>query len=157
VGHDLIYFKLHGQERQHYWHGDDSSRPALSTFLLERCTLGGAIVFCACCHVGPRSPMLDALFVAGAGAVIGSPGAHYARPHSLAGIDLVGSSFRLLLEMGLPPERALALATFRQAVRLRYTTDEDERQALIAALELQCYTGPGRPGPISDSLKDVLR
>jgi hypothetical protein len=156
VGHNLIYFKLHGQERQHYWYGDDTGHPALSTFLLERCTLGGAIVFCACCHVGPSSPMLRALFVAGASAVIGAPGAHYARAHSLAGVDLVGRSFRLLLEMGLPPDRALALAAFRQTVRLRYTTDPDERRALIAALELQCYTAPEPPGPIPDTLKDAL-
>lgn len=156
MGHNLIYFKLHGQENQHYWYGDDTDHSALSTFFLERCSLSGATVFCACCHVGPDSPMLHALFVAGASAVVGAPGRHYARAHSLAGVDLVGSSFRLLLEMGLPAPRALSLATLRQAVRLRYTTDPDERQALIAALELQCYTEPQQPG-ISNHLKDVIR
>jgi hypothetical protein len=121
---DLIYFKLHGMPGQAYWYGD-AWVTALSAAQVRAADLAGAIVFAANCYL-PESPMLEALRLAGAKAVVGGSGQNYAGKTRVFGADLLGMIFRQLLAVGLGPESALRMAK----ARLRLGRDRVSRDTL---------------------------
>jgi hypothetical protein len=123
-GQDLIYVKLHGMPGQGFWYGDDWVT-ALSAAQVRGADLGGAVVFVTNCYL-PESPMLDALRVAGARAIVGGSGQNYAGKTRVFGADLLGLIFRQLLAVGLGPESALRMAK----ARLRLGRDRVSRDTL---------------------------
>jgi hypothetical protein len=105
---DFLYLKLHGLPEQGFWYGDRGVT-ACSRFQVASCHLEGAVVFAANCFL-PESPMLAALFDAGASAVIAGSGINFARPITLASADIIGAGLRRGLAAGLSPGAALNLA-----------------------------------------------
>lgn len=99
---------LHGQAWFREWYGDGGI-VALKAESVARLDLDSKVVFAESCHV-PDSPMLAALFDAGAAAVIGAPGENWGGVGGLAGSSLLGWGFRVFWQKGLPPSLALALA-----------------------------------------------
>lgn len=105
---DFLYLKLHGLPEQGYWYGDHWTT-ACSRHQVASCHLEGAVVFAANCFLF-ESPMLAALFEAGASAVIGGYGLNFAGRTSLVSADIIGAGFRRGLSAGLSPGTALTLA-----------------------------------------------
>lgn len=114
-GADLVVFNLHGLPGQPVWLGGDQvddNLPALRAETLARCQLGGAGVFAINCYLGDASdsPMRDALWQAGAGYLVSGAGENFGGMERPAGADVLLKWFRLFLERGLSPARALSLA-----------------------------------------------
>ena len=123
-GYDFLYFKLHGLPDQPYWYGD-RWLTALSADQVRQANLQGAVVFVTNCFL-TDSPMLKALFDAGASAVIGGAGENYAAKRRVYGADLLGMTFRQLLQARMPPALAFEAAKFRLSIpnrRDRITRD----------------------------------
>lgn len=107
---DFLYFDLHGQPGVPIWYGDEGI-VALKAEQIMECPLGGAIVFATNCYLADEdSPMMDILLEAGAQYVIGGQGPNWAGKRTIYGASLLGWRFRQLLERGLAPLRAMALA-----------------------------------------------
>lgn len=129
-GYDFYYFKLHGLPNERFWYGDSYHTTTCSAGMLAAINMRigfggrGAVVFVANCFFIPEgeiergSPMLDALFQAGAQAVVGGPGENYARTHTVAGADLLGKTLRLLVASGMPPDKAFSFARLSVHVKL---------------------------------------
>jgi hypothetical protein len=115
---DLVFFKLHGAPGDPLWRGDDL-QPALSTGTLVQAKLKGALVFASSCWL-PESPMLAALFEAGAAGVVGGRGTNYGGTATMAGADLLGLYWRWGLQLGLSPATALTAAKGR--LQLKWPT-----------------------------------
>jgi hypothetical protein len=113
-GHDFLYFDLHGCPGGTYWMGDYGI-PAVEADTVRRADLRGAVVFATNCYLADEgSPMLDALLDAGARFVIGGDGQNWAgRTANLLGAGLLGWWVRRLMQLGLTPLDALALAKVR--------------------------------------------
>ena len=123
-GYDFLYFKLHGLPGQPYWYGD-RWLTTLSAKQLSQVDLQGAVVFVANCFL-TESPMLAALFDAGASVVVGGAGENYAAKRKVFGADLLGMTFRQLLQARMPPALAFEAAKFRLSIpsrRDRFTRD----------------------------------
>ena len=103
-GYDFLYFKFHGLAGVPFWY-DAVWMRAIGADQIVEVDLSGVVVFCACCHTGEGSPMLEALRGAGARAVVAGAGEFGGN-----GVDLLGRWFRLLVGWGLGPERAFWLA-----------------------------------------------
>lgn len=113
MGHDFIYFKLHGLPNQPYWYGDNWIT-AMSTDQLKSVALKGTIIFVANCYL-EESPFLPALLNTGA-LVFGGAGQNFAAARGLIGADLLGRTFRRALEITnrrITPTSAFALAKLR--------------------------------------------
>jgi hypothetical protein len=112
-GADLLYLKLHGIPHQPYLYGDCFTT-ACSAEQIESCDLAGCVVFAAVCHL-PETPLLQALFQAGARAVIAGHGSNYAAKSRVYGADKLGMLTRRLLRLHVPPHVAFRLAKARMA------------------------------------------
>jgi hypothetical protein len=116
AGRDLVWFKLHGREGEHYWYGDHWTT-ALSDDQLAQADLSGAVVFVSNCWLtqedGYPGPMLIALAQANPCAIVGGPGPNYAATHRVAGTDLLGLYLRFFMGIGFAPYKALRLAKTR--------------------------------------------
>lgn len=118
MGHDFIYFKLHGLPEQPYWYGDNWLT-AISADQLKDVALTGTVIFVANCYL-EESPFLQALLDTGA-MVFGGAGLNFAAAKGLIGADLLGRTFRRALEMHsltghkLTPTRAFTLAKLKVA------------------------------------------
>ena len=144
---DLLYLKLHGLAQQAYWYGDNwltaASKEQIETCDLEgptaradrgshpKPTRGsrldpgtGTIVFAANCFL-PESPMLDALFAAGARCVVAGHGPNLGGRTKLLSSDLLGRYFRRGLQIGLSPKHALRLAKARLILSRRSAGKKD--------------------------------
>jgi hypothetical protein len=109
-GYDLLYFDLHGKPNDSQWYGD-FGLPALTAQQIESSVLDGALVFAANCYLADeQSPMLDALLKAGARYVFAGDGTNYSDGLTMTGVSLLGRAFRLSIEFGVEPLRALTLA-----------------------------------------------
>lgn len=105
-GYDLLYVKLHGLPGQPYWYGDEWIT-ATSAEQVCKTDLHGATVYAPTCFL-PQSPMLAALFEAGAEYVIGGEDENYERT-----VDRFGRIIRLLMQTGLSVETSFRLAKLR--------------------------------------------
>lgn len=122
-GFDFIYFKLHGLPKQPYWYGDDWLT-AIGAEHLRSSVLVGTVVFVANCYL-PGSPMLGALLMAGAEAVVGGEGVNYARSDRVDGADLLGLYFRFFMQVGFSVKFSLTLAKSRFKVRRKSKVKSD--------------------------------
>ncbi len=128
-GYDLLYFDLHGEPGLDYWR-DGEGIPALYAFQIEQANLDGAVVFALNCYLADDdSPMMDALLDAGASYVIGGDGRNYGAAHSPRWAGLLGLWVRRLMQVGLPPLRALGLA--KQRVKLKGRGERRARKGLF--------------------------
>jgi hypothetical protein len=126
AGCELIYVHLHGMPDQPYWYGDQMMT-AIRHEQIEAAQLNSAIVFVANCY-GANSRMVQALYQAGASAVIAGPGKNFTVEGAVRGADLLGKNFIGYLKNGLTVEAALAEA--KNSIRLRALLSELERDAL---------------------------
>ena len=104
----LLYIKLHGLAHEGAWYGSGWTT-ACTKYQLARCYLEKTVVFAACCFL-PESPMLDALFQAGARAVVAGHGENYGGKALLLSSDVLGLYFRRAITAGLSPRPALGFA-----------------------------------------------
>jgi hypothetical protein len=130
-GADLLYVHLHGIDKQPYWYGD-GFQTAISADLIMGCHLAGAIAFVANCF-GSDSRMVEALFEAGAQAVVAGPGTNYTVVRRVRGADLLGKQFISALRLGQGPAQALASA--KSKIRWRALFSPIERDALGFTLQ----------------------
>jgi hypothetical protein len=114
MGHDLVYFKLHGLPSQPFWYGDDWIT-ALHTSAFHNVALKGTVVFVANCHL-VESPFLDVILHTGA-TVIGGSGANFAQAEHVTGADQLGLYFRRALGTRVSPARALTIAKYMLDLR----------------------------------------
>jgi hypothetical protein len=115
---DLILIDLHGEQGLDYWYavidepGGIAQRiAALRAEQIRQANLGGSVIFATSCYLGEEgNPMLEALLDAGASIVIAGAGKNYAGERKMAGAGLLGLFFRMFLETGVSPLKALATA-----------------------------------------------
>jgi hypothetical protein len=114
---DLILIDLHGERGLDYWYAvaEEGGIPqrivALRAEQIRQADLGEAIVFATSCYLGEEdSPMLTALLDAGASYVIAGAGENLAGERKVAGAGLLALFFRMFLEAGTSPLKALATA-----------------------------------------------
>jgi len=133
TGHDLIYFRLHAAPLSMMWHGDNGkgTKPiALSVYNFRRADLGGAVVVVANCH-GTKSPIVPALYQAGASAVIAGPGENYASGSRVIGTDKLVKNLIRGLEHGQDIKRALRYAKMKLLLTAWRKPDRDALQFRI--------------------------
>ena len=129
---DLLYFDLHGQPSETFWRGDGGTI-ALTADQIRETYLGGAVVFGTNCYLGDLdSPMLKALFDAGAKYVIGGEGQNWASVKRASGATLLGQRFRQILASGASPLKALALAKLWVRWDLRKHTRKGSAREILA-------------------------
>lgn len=115
---DLILIDLHGERGLDYWYavvagpgGIVQRVVALRSEQIRLADLGGAVVFATICYLGESdSPMLAAMLDAGASIVIAGAGENLAGERKVAGAGLLALFFRMYLEAGASPLKALATA-----------------------------------------------
>lgn len=168
-GRDFIYLKLHGLPEETYWYGDNWLTALRATQILAA-NLTGTVIFVANCHLyqalpapacadtadrqagnndyHPTSPMLNALLIAGARAVVGGSGDNHAKTHSIHGADRLGRALRYLLQFGLAPHPAfrLAQAWLRFSFNHKSYQSAKERLADEDTLNFRYFAG-GSQGP----------
>jgi len=131
TGARLVFFKLYGEAGVPYWFNREG-QVAVMAGQLAASDLSGAVVFVANCYL-PESPMLAALFKAGAEAVGGGEGYNYFRKSRLDGADLLGLYFRVgLLKLHLSVDKALELAKWRLRLKPGRTLIERDTLAFKA-------------------------
>jgi len=114
-GVKFIYLDLHGLPGKGYWFEmvqDPEPRQvvAMTAAKMRQCNIEGATVFASTCYLADKgSPMMTALFDAGARCVVGGDGENWAgRTRQLFGADLLGQKFRFWTSIGMSPTKALA-------------------------------------------------
>ncbi len=115
LGHDLLFFDLHGNPGSPSWYGDGI--PAMNAKQILSVDLSGATVFAMNCYLAEKdSPMMDALLDSGVRYVVGGDGENYAGISRVYGAAELGQWFRRWLAIKFGPKKALALA--KQAIKL---------------------------------------
>lgn len=114
----LVFFILHGLLGNGFWYGDNALL-VLSASLVERLPLKDALVFCGPCYGGGKSPMVEALFRAGASVVVTGTGKNIT-PVTLT----LGTHWREWLERGKPALRAFQLAQYQTILKQPWYTGD---------------------------------
>lgn len=131
---DLILIDLHGERGLDHWYAMvDGPIPervvALRADQIRQADLDGAVVFATSCYLGEEnSPMLQALLDAGASTVIGGAGENWAGARKIAGAGMLAIFFRMFLEAGISPLKALDTA--KQSMRIVAKNSQAKRDAL---------------------------
>jgi hypothetical protein len=113
---DLVLIDLHGERGLDYWYAVQAGPipvriVALRAEQIRQAALGGAVIFATSCYLGEDdSPMLQALLAARARYVIAGEGQNYAGARKMAGAGLLMLFFRMFLEAGASPLKALETA-----------------------------------------------
>ena len=140
-GRDVIYFRLHGDERQAtsgQWFGEGQfmrTVPALGLEQLRGVDLGGAVVIVANCYGANDDPMVQALYEAGASAVIAGPGKNLALGERVVGTDLLARWVIAGLAVGLSVKVALMGAKARLMASIWRRSDSDALEFKIIGRE----------------------
>lgn len=114
--YDLVMVWLHPRGDGLAW-VDDTGHDVLTALDVERLPLAGTVVFVGACYGSENTALIDALFAAGAKAVIHGPGVNFGgTAGALAGADVLAQMLRKLLGAGLDASAAWTLA--RLAVRI---------------------------------------
>lgn len=79
-----------------------------------------------CPYLLANAPMLQALFTAGARAIVGGPGENYARTRTIAGADLLGKTLRLLIASGMSVDNAFSISRLRVMAQSAAMTISDK-------------------------------
>ena len=122
-GNDLIYFRLHGTKGFSSWYNDEGTI-ALDITAVELADLDGAVVVVANCY-GASDPMIQALYMAGASAVIAGEGSNWGGRGYAIGTDLLTLWLRRCLELGISVRGSLAIAKARLAMTAWRQSDRD--------------------------------
>lgn len=108
--YDLVMVWLHPRGDGLAW-VDDAGRDVLTALDVERLPLAGTVVFVGACYGSENTALIDALFVAGAKAVISGPGVNFGGSEgALAGADVLAQMLRKLLGVGLDSGAAWLIA-----------------------------------------------
>jgi len=133
--HDLLYFRLHSLRNRGVkgWFGEDENGLAfaLSEAQVLVANLGRAIVVVANCYGGDGDPMIEALYRAGASAVIAGRGPNVAAARRVVGTDMLVRWVIRGLEWRMSLEGALVLAQTRLLATSWRESDRDARQFKI--------------------------
>ena len=140
--YDLVMLFLHPRADGLAW-VDDAGQDVLTVENVRQLPLSGSVVFVGACYGSENRVLLDALWEAGARAVIHGPGLNFGgRGGQLAGADVLASGFVNALRMGLGLRLAWSIA--RGTMWLgRLTGISGAQDALGYVLE----DGPGSPMP----------
>lgn len=124
AGREFIYIRLHGMAQSDgVWYGEDHLGryvPALSESDLRCLRLARPVVLLANCY-GATDPMVQALYDAGAAAVIAAPGLNYAHGVVVMGADVLARWLLAGLRFGLGLYEALWLAKWRLRLTARWS------------------------------------
>lgn len=142
-GADLWYIDLHGEHGNPAWFGDNGVA-AMYAGQVAASELHGVNVFASNCFLGDDdSPMMKALFKAGARSVIAAPGKNFSPIDGpLYGAALVGLWVRRLLSIGSTPDNALRTALTRIAVEIEFNRSSGRQDLLDAnqdAMEFKVF------------------
>jgi hypothetical protein len=108
--YDLVMVWLHPRGDGLAW-VDDTGRDVLTALDVEHLPLAGTVVFVGACYGSENTALIDALFVAGAKAVISGPGVNFGGSEgALAGADVLAQMLRKLLGVGLDIGAAWSMA-----------------------------------------------
>ncbi len=108
--YDLVLLFLHPRADGLAW-VDDAGRDVLTVEDVRGLPLDGAVVFVGACYGSENRALLDALWDAGAQAVIHGPGVNYGgRDGALSGADILASGLVSGMRMGLPIRLAWSVA-----------------------------------------------
>ncbi len=117
AGQDVIYFDLHGAKAQPVWL-DNNGRVAITAQQIRSVNLSGATVIALNCFLADQdSPMMDAL-LASAGLVIGGEGLNFSGAQNVYGASKLAEWIVRLMNLGMPPLRALQFAKIRVRLAL---------------------------------------
>jgi len=142
-GRDVIYFRLHGMDGQAGWFGEGTGplgfgktqMLALGLGQLRDVNLGGAVVIVANCYGANDDPMVQALYDAGASAVIAGPGKNLALGDRVVGTDLLARWVIAGLAVGLSVKVALMGAKARLMASIWRRSDSDALEFKIMGRE----------------------
>jgi hypothetical protein len=126
-GHDLLYFRLHGLNEATLWFGegrDGNHCLALTDSQIKQADLDGAVAVIGNCY-GARSPMVKALYQAGASAVIAGSGENYAAGQRVIGADKLAREVIDGLRRGRSVTRALYIARLKLFMTVWRAADRD--------------------------------
>jgi hypothetical protein len=135
---ELLYLKLHGLEGQPYWYGDGWAT-ACSASQVRLANLRGTVVFAGNCYL-PESPMLQALFDAGARAVVCGSGENYGARGVVRGADVLGRAFVQAMQLAAVPWPWLAL----RVAKLRIGATLRRDRVLRDTLAFELWTPEGK-------------
>lgn len=126
-GYDVLYFRLHGKQGQVGWYGDgQAGQPvALLSVHILSAHLAGCVAIVANCFGADNDPMVDALYRAGAEAVIAGPGKNKALGRKVVGPDLLVQWVICALRAGWTVPVALSVAKARLALTAFRESDAD--------------------------------
>lgn len=114
--YDLVMVYLHPRGDGMAW-VDDAGHDVLTVLDVEQLPLDNTVVFVGACYGQENTALIDALFVAGAQAVISGPGVNYGgQDGRLSGADMLAQMLRKQMVLGLDVGTAWTLA--RAAVRI---------------------------------------
>lgn len=138
-GYDLLYFRLHAFKGGERWYGESlevaslpkavrgvalKRWPALDRLHFVMADLGGAIVVLANCY-GASSPLVQAMYKAGASVVIAGSGPNYAAGNRVMGADLLVQQVIRGLQAGKNIKKALRWARMRLLLTAWRKPDRD--------------------------------
>lgn len=126
-GYDLLYFRLHGFGEATLWFGegrDGKNCLALTASQVEQANLDGAVVVIGNCY-GAHSPMITALYQAGASAVITGSGPNHAAGERVIGADKLVREVINGLRKGRTVARALYIAKLKLLTTAWRAADRD--------------------------------
>lgn len=108
--YDVVLLFLHPRADGLAW-VDDAGLDVLTVEDVERLPIAGSVVFVGACYGSENTALLDALWKAGAKAVIHGAGLNYGgSDNTLAGADVLASALINALRMGMPLQLAWAIA-----------------------------------------------
>ncbi len=98
---DLVLIYLHPSADGRAW-VDAQGAPVLTLDQVQVLELGGSIIFVGACYGLENERLLEALFAAGARAIIAGPGPNVGGQAGFAGADILATALRAALQIGLP-------------------------------------------------------
>lgn len=117
--YDLVMLYLHPRGDGLAW-VDDEQRVVFTALDVERLPLEGSVVFVGACYGTENTALIEALWVAGARAVIAGPGVNLGGSGGrLSGADVLAQMLRKQLEIGVPLGAAWTLARLATQVAAR--------------------------------------
>jgi hypothetical protein len=113
--YDLLMVFLHPSADGKAWL-DDNGNVVLTAKDVTRLPLHNGVVFLGTCYGLENNEMVDALFKAGARAIIGGSGENYGGIAGYSAADVLGRVLRHFLALGMPVSRSLMLAKVAAAI-----------------------------------------
>jgi len=155
ANYDLVMIYLHPRGDGLAW-VDDEGRDVLTALDVERLPLDGTVVFVDACYGQENTALIDALFEAGARAVISGPGVNYGgQAGRLSGADLLAQMLRKQMALGLDMRIAWTLARLAVHIAGRFGAP-GASDALEYTLETREVKKPTRGGWLAGLIMLVM-